>query len=293
VLEPGSPPPTAVARPTAARWHGVRVEERRFGAGELQEGSVPGHLLVVNVASPARVESRWSGDPAPVEMVLLPGHFAFYPAGSRRRTSWLDGATTVLVEIAPELVAGRQGPGDGRRAARPLLNHQDPFVLHLAMALRDLALDGRAEAAAYGETLGVVLAGYLAGRHALPALGTPARAAALPGWLVRVVDYVGSHLEREIALHDLAREAGASVFHFAHQFRRQTGLSPHQYVLRRRVERALSLLSDPDRPVGDVALACGFANQSHFSDTFRRVIGLTPTGYRRAIERRDPRTLRE
>ena len=80
-----------------------------------------------------------------------------------------------------------------------------------------------------------------------------------------------------------------SVSHSAHSFRQTTGVGPHQYVLRRRIERARNLFADPKLGVADVALHCGFSNQSHFSETFRRVVGTTPRQYRVALgARREP-----
>jgi AraC family transcriptional regulator len=71
-----------------------------------------------------------------------------------------------------------------------------------------------------------------------------------------------------------------SPFHFAHVFKHATGVAPHQYVIRRRVERAKQLLAATDLPIADIALAVGCANQSHFSALFHRVTGRTPQAYR-------------
>jgi AraC family transcriptional regulator len=80
----------------------------------------------------------------------------------------------------------------------------------------------------------------------------------------------------------LAQQIGFSPYHFARLFRRTTGESPHQFVMRQRVEHAQRLLMQRDAPLAAVALACGFANQSHFTQSFKRQIGLTPRAYRQA-----------
>jgi AraC family transcriptional regulator len=90
----------------------------------------------------------------------------------------------------------------------------------------------------------------------------------------------GANLRREITLQDLAREAGTSVFHFARVFKRRTGISPHQYLLQRRVEEARSLLADRNLSITKIALRCGFAHPSHFSETVRRMTGVAPRVYR-------------
>jgi AraC family transcriptional regulator len=77
--------------------------------------------------------------------------------------------------------------------------------------------------------------------------------------------------------------AGMSAHYFSELFRQSVHLSPHQYVLRRRIDRARKLLNDPSITVFEAAVRSGFADQSHFTKTFRRVVGVTPSGYRAAL----------
>jgi AraC family transcriptional regulator len=102
----------------------------------------------------------------------------------------------------------------------------------------------------------------------------------------RVRNYMEHHLGEAISLEDLARVAGVSRFHFARQFRARTGESPMGYLLRTRVERAKTLLLDSRARVVDVSAELGFADQSHFTRTFRRMVGMPPSVYVRAADRR-------
>jgi AraC family transcriptional regulator len=102
---------------------------------------------------------------------------------------------------------------------------------------------------------------------------------------VRVLDYIEHHLGDAISLEDLARVAGVSRFHFARQFRTRTGESPMGYLMRTRVERAKTRLRDPRIRVIDIATELGFADQSHFARTFRRLVGMPPSAYARAAVR--------
>ena len=117
----------------------------------------------------------------------------------------------------------------------------------------------------------------------LPATGR--RMAPLPKWrLKRVVDYVNAHLASRITLADLASAAGRTRMHFAAQFRVATGSRPHDFVLRRRIERAQQLLRDPSLTLADIALSVGFQNQAHFTTVFKRFSGATPHRWRRSTQ---------
>jgi AraC family transcriptional regulator len=83
-----------------------------------------------------------------------------------------------------------------------------------------------------------------------------------------------------LSLESLAQQTGFSPYHFARLFRQTTGESPHHFVLRQRIERAQCLLKQRDLPLAVVALESGFANQSHFTQVFKRHLGLTPRAYR-------------
>jgi AraC-like DNA-binding protein len=108
--------------------------------------------------------------------------------------------------------------------------------------------------------------------------------AVLPKWrLARVIQYVGAHMEEPIKLADLAKAVGITRMHFAAQFRATVGMSPHEYLLRRRIRRAQTLLIDPKRRLADVALSVGFQGQPHFTTVFRRYVGESPHHWRQLV----------
>lgn len=102
-----------------------------------------------------------------------------------------------------------------------------------------------------------------------------------PARLSRVLDFIEAHLAEDVGLTALAEVAGLSPFHFARVFRQQTGISPYQHVIRRRVERATRLLAEGALPIAEVARLCGFSSQSHFTAAFTRATGVTPGRFRR------------
>ena len=100
--------------------------------------------------------------------------------------------------------------------------------------------------------------------------------------LKRVIEYVDGHLTGRITLQDLAAVAGLSRMHFAAQFRAATGLRPHEYLLKRRIERAEELLKRGEMPLVHIALTVGFQTQAHFTTVFKRFAGETPYQWRSA-----------
>jgi AraC family transcriptional regulator len=99
--------------------------------------------------------------------------------------------------------------------------------------------------------------------------------------LRRVCDHIEANLANDLSLAELAQVACLSPQHFARAFRRATGMPPHRWVLQRRIQRACDLLRAADMPLADLALELGFADQSHFTATFRRLTGDTPAAFRR------------
>ena len=103
--------------------------------------------------------------------------------------------------------------------------------------------------------------------------------------LQRVVVYIEAHLADHVTLMELSEAAGFSPMHFAGQFRTATGMRPHDYVLRRKVEEAQLLLLTSDSPIVDVALSFGFLSQAHFTTVFKRFVGTPPLRWRHVRRR--------
>jgi len=104
--------------------------------------------------------------------------------------------------------------------------------------------------------------------------------------LAHVVDFIEANIDQDLLLASLARVAAMSVYHFARRFKETVGVSPHAYIVMRRVRRAQRMLEHGKDRLADVAAACGFSNQAHFTTAFQRGIGVTPGAYRRVFHRR-------
>jgi AraC family transcriptional regulator len=115
---------------------------------------------------------------------------------------------------------------------------------------------------------------------ALPARGARIRGGLPPRVLRRVREYIESHLDQKIRIESLADTVGLSMFHFARAFKQSEGVTPHDYLVRRRVKRAMELVAGTDLPLSEIAVTVGFSDQSHCARRFREIVGVCPRDYR-------------
>jgi AraC family transcriptional regulator len=111
----------------------------------------------------------------------------------------------------------------------------------------------------------------------------PVRGGLAPWQVRRAKEILSANLDGGVPLTEVARECRLSVSHFSRAFRRTMGMAPHRWLLTRRIEVAKESLRDRRSSLSDVALACGFADQSHLTQVFTRMVGLSPGAWRRAV----------
>jgi AraC-like DNA-binding protein len=152
-------------------------------------------------------------------------------------------------------------------AVLPALSHPDQasqlFVDHVLLAV------------------GIHVAQTYGGMRALP---RPVRGGLAPWQVRRAKEILCANLDGRVPLQEVARECRLSVSHFSRAFRRSMGAAPHNWLLTCRVEVAKEKLRDHRLTLSDVALACGFADQSHLTRVFTRMVGISPGAWRRALD---------
>lgn len=158
----------------------------------------------------------------------------------------------------------------------------DPMMERLIHALLPPAEAGEVLRGFYTEALHATLMKRLASLRGNANAGLERRKPLpLQAWrLKRVYQHVEENLEDRIPLAALAGAAGLSRMHFAAQFRVATGMRPHDYVVRRRIQLAKAALAQADTPIVEVALSVGFQAQAHFTTVFKRIAGVTPHRWR-------------
>ena len=284
-----SGPRTREAGPTdpAAAEAGVEVVE--VGPGRMAPARAPIVSLWRQEDGAARLRCPASASEPDLDTVTLaPGDLWLRDAAQEPRllapgAAWraveLRLPRALLAEVA-RAEMGRPQPPAPPRPARLL---RDPALAALALSAIQLARDPRADALTRA-ALGRALAARLLGRHLVPA--SPGRS--MDRRFERVLAHVERHLDGPLRLEALAEEAGLSVFHFSRVFRARLGTTPQQHVRARRVARARRLLAGTDLALAEIAYACGFAHQSHFTALFRAHTGRTPGAFRAEAAGRGP-----
>ena len=268
-------------------WRSVFATSQREAPFEGYFQPVPDHLVVVHLSGPVRVCRTLAGRQE--TRLIAPGGAFIMPGGvdfGVRLEAELETVHFYLRRAIVEEIAGEFAAGGAAVEIMPDLGGLDPLLEQIALGLRAQLGDATPATALYVDHLARAAAARLLHTHSTARLApaiTGHRGGLSGRQLKRAIDYLESHLDRDPGLPELAAVAGLSPVYFARQFKRATGLPPHQYLLRRRLERAKRLLSASDEPISTIAIDCGFSHQEHLTRLFRRHCGTTPAAYRSRV----------
>jgi AraC family transcriptional regulator len=158
----------------------------------------------------------------------------------------------------------------------------DPLVWQLVMVLKHTLETNPTNSCFYAESLTTALAAHLLQHYATRTHVLRKYRGGLPQpKLAQALEYINEHLSEDLSLETLAIALNISQYYLCRLFKQSIGMSPHAYLVKQRVERSKQLLKDKDNRILDVAIACGFANPSHFAKCFRQQLGITPSQFQR------------
>jgi AraC-like DNA-binding protein len=159
---------------------------------------------------------------------------------------------------------------------------RDPVMQGLALSILPMFQEPATAATLLLESIALAFHAHVVHRYG-DGLGSEAslRGGLAPWQFRRASAFIDAHLDSECSLSALAKECRLSASHFARAFRQSTGMPPHRWVMRRRVERAKELLLEGELDLVQIALSCGFSDQSHFIRNFGRSEGHSPGKWRR------------
>jgi AraC family transcriptional regulator len=283
--EPATPTIPATFKRKAS-WEGIRLEHYRFPIGELPEHTHREHVVMISLTEGASGEIRTASG-SRISGMQHSGNVCVLPSGL---------AHTARLDTPSEHLAMYLDPSMVRRAAsesqlssnfevRERCTRSDGVISSIGMALlgelESAGLSGRLYAESLANLLAVhLLRHYTSGGSDLQRITGGLSAQKLK----HVLAFVAENYSNDIHLAELASVAGMSCFHFAREFKRSTGTTPHQYLIKFRVERAKALLAEAELPLTEVGLQSGFSHQSHFTRLFRRFTGTTPHCYRLMLQ---------
>ena len=266
------------------RWQSLLLEKYSCSPGErLEEKPLDRHVLVM-LCSPMWRGEKKAADGRFVSISKTAGALTTVPIGpvpfgrSLQKVDILYCGfdNSLLSAVREELDGPLPLPVSSRSG---LHDHAVSEILNLLFA--EVESDG-ASGTLYADSLAHALAVrfLFLGEH-LP-MPSSSSAAVLPQRKLRSIqDLIETRLNADLTLQELAAEIGYSRSHFLRMFRATTGMTPHRYVLRRRLERARQLLERVELSIAEVAFSCGFSSQAHLTVAFRKEFGTTPADYRR------------
>ncbi|OZF45738.1 helix-turn-helix domain-containing protein [Rhodococcus sp. 14-2470-1a] len=261
-------------------WRGVYLSTQDEQPYEARFDAARTHLIVLHLSGPATVAH---GGGRHVERRTIPaGGFFVHPAGheltvgleSRLRTTHANLDHAVLEEVA--------GGNSLELTAR--LGVRDPMIEQLLLAMDAALQRWQPSARTYVDHLTSMLAAHLV-HHYDAARTTEHPPSPVPlgdNQLDDVIDEMKTRLAEPIPLADLASVASLSTSQLTRRFKVATGLTPHRYLMRLRVEHAAHELRTTVHPIADIALSCGFSHQEHLTRTMRAQLGATPGEVRRS-----------
>lgn len=203
------------------------------------------------------------------------------------RRAWRgDGASMIVFCLSRRALAewaqANGYPGFDRLVYTSGAPFFDAILANLAAAMHRSLTDEAAASAGFTAMIFEVLLPYII--KTFGALDTSRLKGGLSGWQMRGVErLVAERMQSQVQLSELASVCGLSRSYFVTAFRVATGMSPHQWVIGRRIERARDLLRHPELSLIDVGIGCGFADQSHFTRTFTRIVGVAPGAWRKQV----------
>ncbi len=262
-------------------WHGIQVLHHKQPAWETPEHCHNQHVIIIHHSQHTVQIERVLGENQQVEN-FVDGDVVIIPANVRHKAITYQecDSTALIIEpahianIAHENIDGDNVELMPHFAKSDLLIHQIGLALKAELYSNDLC------SRLYADSATTMLAAHLLKHYCVFGLTLPEYDDGLPKYkLNQTLQYIKAHFDRDLKLGEIAAAVGMSQYYFLRLFKQSMGMTPYQYVLYLRVERAKFLLKQRQITISDVAIECGFTSQSHFTRLFRKMLGTTPKAY--------------
>jgi len=271
----------------SAQWDGILVAYDYLLPGQTPEISVKQHGIGIFVEMPEPAQAERLIDGRFRREQVLQGDVVIVPANTWHRTSWNTAGGAIVLGLEPKEFT-RTIDEIIERDRIELIPHfatPDPLVHQIGLALKRALENLGSNSRLYAETMTTALMVHLLQYYSAQQLTIPSYTGGLSKLkLQQVVDYIHAHLDRDLSLKELAAIVQMSAHYFSQLFKQSTGITPHQYVIHCRIERAKELLMQRKLTISDVAKVVGFVDQSHFHRHFKRLVGITPKAFLQQVK---------
>lgn len=263
-------------------WKLLNFERREVGPScrDLPEGATE-HLVFVSLGGGVLERESAEGK---ARHALTPGFVAVLPSGHPVRWSWNSRISFSLLALDPGFLRRVAEEHLGLEAGQVQLafseRGQDPAVATIAAALAREAVRGDAGSRVYAESLANILAVHLLRNYRAVQAGIEPQSAlaSVPRAVSRALSFIRQNQASDISLSDIAAAAHLSPFHLTRLFKRALGVAPYQYLIQMRVNSARALITagGGGYSLAEIATSVGFADQSHLTRHFKKLLGVTP-----------------
>ncbi|MCY7323926.1 MAG: AraC family transcriptional regulator [Phormidesmis sp. CAN_BIN36] len=265
-------------------WDSIRLAYYQEPAWELPECYSKQHIIVIPTEYKAANNLEFASEGNRQTIHYDPGNrakglFGILPANLAYRLCWNVDVEFLHCYIEPSFIShiAHESVNPDRVELALELKKADPLVCQIGHALTaNLQIDG-VGSRFYADSMATALAAHLLRHYSTSKHHFQEHEDGLSSVkLEQAIEYINTHLSENLSLVAIATELEMSQYYFCRLFKRSTGLTPHQYLIQQRVERAKQLLKQPELTIAHIAIKCGFANQSHLAKQFRQHTGLTP-----------------
>lgn len=273
---------------TSSGWENLYVELHHQPKFEIAEHQHTMHVIACGLPNApgdrGLVGDRWLDGTRETERRQL-GDIAIIPAGISHRCNWNTTVQFGILAIEHSLLQqiGQDWINPDRIELRPqFMSERDDLIQSIFATLSAELAAGGIGSNLLVDSLKTALAIHLLRNYCttLPRLSSYADGLSAAKSTL-VTDYINSHLDRDLKLIELSAIAQISPYHFLRLFKKSLGITPHQYILQQRIERAKYLLKSSNLDISEIAFRVGFCDSSHLTRCFKSILGKTPSQWRR------------
>jgi AraC family transcriptional regulator len=268
-------------------WRNIHLAHFRQPAWELPEFYTLQHTIVwANLRQTVNVEhfsdGRWQKTQYHPND-FMGAYIDIFPANQHHKICWDNETEFTHLHLEPTFVSHIAHESiDPERVEiifKPKIS--DSLIYQICLALKaDLDVDGKGNGF-YADSMATTLAAHLLRHYSTYKYQLREYEDGFSKHkLQQAVDYINAKSCENVSLTEISTELDMSPYYFCRLFKKSTGITPHQYLIQQRVERAKQLLRQPENKIADVAMDCGFANPSHFAKHFRKYTGVSPKQFR-------------